>query len=205
MAPILKMASQHAKRFVLRNTLKTLPTNTARTTLPVLKHHRAQGPISTSLRHIRPYQTFSAPPDGWAYTLFDCDYDFDIVGDISHEASRVANEPDLDLMCPKNKEHVVEMLNAGLFHQLLERFLDRDFRDGALYLGALAMRLGAKIGEEDMSVLRELVGCVRMFEEAREQMRAALKGYNPAGGYPWVFDCLGRLEEEGQGGVEGCE
>ena len=205
MAPILKMASQHAKRFVLRNTIKTLPTNPARTTAPVFKRHRSQGPISTSLRHTRPYQTFPFPPDGWAYTLFDCDYDFDIVGDISHEASVVANESDLDLMCPKNKKHVVEMLNAGLFHQLLQKFLDRDFRDGVVYLGALAMRLGAKIGDDDMSVLRELVGCVRMFEEAREQMRAALKGYNPAGGYPWVFSFSGVHEEQWQGGVEGGE
>ena len=205
MAPILKIASQHAKRFVLRNSIKTLPTSPARTTLSVLRLHRSQGSISTSLRHTRSYQTLSAPPDGWGYTLFDRDYDLNIVGSISYEAGVVANDSDLDLMFPKNERHVVEMLNAGLSHQLLQRFLDRAFRDGVVYLGALAMRLGAESGEGDMGVLREMVGCVRMYDEAREQMRAALKGYNPAGGYPWVFSCLGLLEEQWQGGVEGGE
>ena len=205
MAPILKMASQHAKRFMLRNTIKTLPMRFAKLPLPALKPHRLQQPTSTSLRHTRPYWTSTAPLDGWGYTLFDCDYDLEIVAQISGEASVLANEPNLDLMFPKHENYVVEMLNAGLFHQLLQRFLDRDWRDGVVYLGALAMRLGVEIGEGDMGVLRESVGCVKMYDDAREQMRAALEGYNWRGGYCWQFSCLGALDTQVQSGMEGGE
>ena len=203
MAPVFKMASRYAKGFVLRNTIQTLPMSFARLPLPVLKHHRFQRPISTS-RHARREDISVAPPGGWGYTLFDCDYDLEIAGRISCEASVLANGQ-LDLLFPEDPKVVAEILNAGLFHQLLERFLDRDWDDEVVYLGALAMRSGAAIGEEDMRVLREYVGCVKMYDEARKQMRAALKGYNTAGGYPWGFSCLGLLEEQVQGDVKGGE
>ena len=196
MAPILKMASQHAKHVMLRNSIKTLPMGFAKTPLSALKHHRFQGLISTSLRHTRGYQTSTGPPNGWGYTLFDCDSDLDIVDRISEEASDLGCE-DLDLMFPKDQKHVVEMLNKDLLHTLFQRFLILDFRDRIVYLGALAMRLGVKIEEKDMQVLRESVGRVKMYDEAREQMRAALKGYNPAGGHPWEFSCEGPIDVEG--------
>ena len=170
--------------------------------MPALKHSRFQGSSLNSLRHARLYRTLSAPPDGWDYTLFDCDSDLGIGRDISYQARDVANQ-DLDLLFPKDKKQVAEILDAGLFHQLLQRFMDRDNREWVVYLGALAMRLGAKIGEEDMKVLRYMVGCVKMYDAAREQMRAALKGYNSAGGYPWVFSCMGPIVTQWQGGVRG--
>ena len=197
MAPILKMASQHAKQVMLRNTIKSLPMGFAKTPLSALKHHRLQGLISTSLRHTRAYRTSTGPPNGWGYTLFDCDHDLDIVDRISREVGDLGSE-DLDLMFPKDEKRVVETLNRDL-HQLFQSFLIQDFRDGVVYLGALAMRLGVKIGETDMQVLRESVGLVRMYDEAREQMRAALKGYNPAGGHPWEFSCPGPVDvDEGE-------
>lgn len=196
MAPILKMASQHAKRFMLRNTIQTLPMRFANLPLLALKHHRFQRPISTS-HHTRREDISVAPPGVWGYTLFDCDYDLEIAGRISYEASVLVNGQ-LELLFPEDPKVVAEILNEGLFHQLLERFLDREWNDEVVYLGALAMRSGAQIGEEDMRVLRETVGCVKMYDEAREQMRAALKGYNTAGGYPWGFSCLGLLEPQVQ-------
>ena len=167
-----------------------------------LKQHQFQRPSSNSLRHTRPYRTLAAPPDGWDYTLFDCDSDLEIGRKISCEASHVANEV-LDLLFPKDEKHVAEVLDAGLFHQLLQRFMDRDYREGVVYLGALAMRLGARIGKEDMKVLRYMAGCVKMYDAAGEQMKAALKGYNSAGGYPWIFSCMGPIVTQWQGGVRG--
>ena len=214
MAPILKMASQHVKSVMLRNTINALPMRSARTPLPAWKHSRFQGSNSNSFRHTRAYQTLdyqtpayktpAGPPDGWGYTLFDCDHDLDIVDSISNEASELGIEH-LDLMYPKDKKHVVERLNESLFHLLLHKFLYRESRDEVVYLGALAMRLGVRIRETEMRWLRESVGCVKMYDEAREQMWAALKGYNPEGGHPWKFSCMGPIETQWQGGVEGSE
>ena len=203
MAPILKMASQHAKRFMLRTTIQTLPMRFANLPLPSLKHHRFQRPISTS-RHTRREDISVGPPGGWGYTLFDCNYDLEIASRISYEASVLVNGQ-LDLLFPEDPKVVAEILNEGLFHQLLERFMDRDWNDEVVHLGALAMRSGAQIGEEDMRVLSKFVGCVKMYDQAREQMRAALKGYNTAGGYPWAFSCLGLLEEQVQRDMKGGE
>ena len=204
MAPILKMASQHAKGVIFRNTINTLPMMSARTSLPGLKHHRFQGPNSTSLRHTRTYKISTGPLDGWGYTLFDCDYDLDLVDSINQEASHLGCE-DLDLMYPKDekdKKNVVKQLDTNLFRLLLQRFLVKGFTERAVYLGALAMRLGVKIRDTEMQVLRESVGRVKMYDEAREQMRAALKGYNPEGGCPWDFSYLGPTETQWQGGEE---
>ena len=202
MAPILKMASQCVKSVMLRNNIKTLPMRSARTPLLAFNHHRFQGPISTSLRHTRLYRTLKAPPDGCDYTLFDCDYDLEIAGKISYEASVLVNG-DLDLLHPKDEKQAAKILDAGLFRQLLQRFRDRDNREWVVYLGALAMGVGAKIGKEDMKVLRYMVGCIKMYDAAREQMRDALKRYNAAGGYPWIFSCMGPIVQQWQGGVRG--
>ena len=174
----------------------------ARISLPALKHSRFQGPSSNTLRPTRPYRTLRAPPDGCDYTLFDCDYDLEIAGRISYEASVIINE-DLDLLFPEDEKQAAKTLDAGLFHQLLQRFMDRDYREGVVYLGAMAMGVGAKIGKEDMKVLRYMVGCVKMYDAAREQMRDALKRYKSAGGYPWIFSCMGPIVQQWQGGVRG--
>lgn len=58
----------------------------------------------------------------WGYGLFQSDQELDTMDEISSEASKLANDPDFTFWYPENKDEVVTKLNAGLFHQLLEKF-----------------------------------------------------------------------------------
>ena len=126
----------------------------------------------------------------WGYGLFKSDVDLDITEQISEEAGKLAHDPDFTFWYPENQTHVVDTLNAGLFHQLLDKFRAKNWKSGVIYLGALSMQLGAKIPEEDMQVLKETLDEVKMYDEAEEQMRTALRGYKNDG-VAWNFESLG--------------
>ena len=129
----------------------------------------------------------------WGYGLFQSDADLDVADDISDEAGRLANDPDFTFLYPENHDAVVTKLNSGLFHQLLENFQAKNWKHGVIYLGALSMQLGVKIVEEDMRVLKETLTRVRMYDEAKEQMRKGLEGYK-SDGVAWDFESPGVIE-----------
>lgn len=129
----------------------------------------------------------------WGYGLFQSDADLDVADDISDEAGRLANDPDFTFSHPENHDTTVTKLNGGLFHQLLEKFQTKNWKHGVIYLGALSMRLGVKIAEEDMRVLKETLTRVRMYNEAKEQMHKGLEGYK-SDGVAWDFKSPGVIE-----------
>lgn len=126
----------------------------------------------------------------WGHGLFQSDADLDVQGEISDEAGRLANDPDFTLWHPDNHDEVVGKLNAGLFHQLLEKFQAKNWKHGIIYLGALSMQLGVKIAAEDLLVLKETLPRVSMYDEAKEQMRKGLEGYK-SDGEAWDFESPG--------------
>lgn len=118
--------------------------------------------------------------------------------EISSEASKLANDPDFTFWYPENKDEVVTKLNAGLFHQLLEKFQNIDWKHGIVYLGALTMQLGASISEHDMQVLRDTLRRTPMYDEAKAQMEKGLQGYKNDG-KEWNFKSPGLNETAASG------
>lgn len=129
----------------------------------------------------------------WGHGLFQSDADLDVADDISDQAGRLANDPDFTLLYPEKRDQVVHKLNAGIFHQLLEKFQAKNWKHGIIYLGALSMQLGVKIVDEDMLVLKKTLPRVTMYDLAKEQMRKGLEGYKN-NGEAWDFESPGVVE-----------
>ena len=117
---------------------------------------------------------------------------------MSDQAGSLANDPDFTFWYPENRDQVVEKLNAGLFHQLLEKFKAKNWRHVIIYLGALSMQLGVKIGDKDTLVLKKPLPEAKMYDEAREQMRMGLEGYKNDG-EAWDFKSPGLHETMASG------
>ncbi|KAF6230534.1 hypothetical protein HO133_004878 [Letharia lupina] len=126
----------------------------------------------------------------WGYGLFQSDNELDTIEEINEEAGKLANDPLFNFEFPKNHDEVVAKLNAGLFHQLLAKFQAKNWKHGIIYLGALSVQLGVKIGDEDMRVLRDTLPRTKMYDEARAQMQKGLDGYKNDG-EAWHFESLG--------------
>lgn len=63
--------------------------------------------------------------------MFNSDNEFDVViSDIDEQASKSAKDPKLTLYEPKNKKRVVKKLNDGLFHELLQLFIRKEWKHG---------------------------------------------------------------------------
>lgn len=58
----------------------------------------------------------------WGYGLFQSDNELDTIEEINEEAGKLANDPTLNLGFPENHDEVIAKLNAGLFHQVLDKF-----------------------------------------------------------------------------------
>lgn len=58
----------------------------------------------------------------WGYGLFQSDADLDVMEEISDEAGKLAKDSNFTFWYPENEKEVVEKLNSGLYHQLLELF-----------------------------------------------------------------------------------
>lgn len=58
----------------------------------------------------------------WGYGLFQSDNELATIEQINEEAGKLANDPELNFDLPDNRDEVVAKLNAGLFHQLLDKF-----------------------------------------------------------------------------------
>ena len=129
----------------------------------------------------------------WGYGLLMSDQELDIMADISNEAGKLAKIPHFSFWYPQDQDEVVRKLNDGIFHQLLEKFKAKKWKHGIIYLGALSMRLGVTISQEDMQVLSNALKRTRMYEMAKWQMDCALKGYK--NGEPWNFEGLGLVKE----------
>lgn len=119
--------------------------------------------------------------------------------EISNEAAKLAHDPDFTLWHPENHDGVVEKLNDGIFHQLLQNFIKRNWNHGIVYLGALTMLLGANISEEDMQMLRDTLETTPMYDEAKAQMVKGLEGYKNEGS-PWDFNSPGLHDKMARGG-----
>lgn len=129
----------------------------------------------------------------WGFGLFQSDNELDTMEEISSEAGRITHDPDFTFWYPENKPETVAKLNDGLFHQLVEKFQIKQWKHGIIYLGALSMQLGVKITEEDMQILRDTLKRVKMFGEAKAQMKKGLDGYKN-NGEEWDFGSPG-IEE----------
>lgn len=67
----------------------------------------------------------------WGYQLFNSDNEFVVViSDIDEQARKLAKDPKLTLYEPKNKKRVVKKLNDGLFHELLQLFIGKEWKHG---------------------------------------------------------------------------
>lgn len=113
--------------------------------------------------------------------------------EISEEAGRLANDPDFTFWYPENRDQVVEKLNAGLFHQLLEKYMAKNQKSEIIFLGALSMQLGVNISNEDMLVLKKTLPRARLYDEAKGKMRLGLEGYKNDG-EAWDFKSPGLME-----------
>lgn len=120
--------------------------------------------------------------------------------EVSNEAAKLAHDPDFTLWHPENHDGVVEKLNDGIFHQLLQNFIKRNWNHGIVYLGALTMLLGANISEEDMQMLRDTLETTPMYDEAKAQMVKGLEGYKNEGS-PWDFNSPGLHDKMAREGL----
>ena len=81
------------------------------------------------------------------------------------------------------------------------------WKHGIIYLGALAMRLGVKIDDKDMQVLRDTLPRAKMYDEAKAQMQKGLDGYKNDG-EAWDFESLGledTIRAKGENMFPSCE
>ncbi|KAL8854738.1 MAG: hypothetical protein Q9221_000521 [Calogaya cf. arnoldii] len=125
----------------------------------------------------------------WGYGLFQSDNEFDVVvSDIDEEACKLAKDPKLTLFNPKNKKRVVKKLNNGLFHDLLQLFVRKEWNHGVIYLAVLSMQLGVKIPATDLTYVHQTLNRTPMYEEAKAQVQKGLDGYK---GEAWDFESKG--------------
>ena len=110
----------------------------------------------------------------WGYGLFQSDTDLDVAGEISSDAAALAGDPELDLLCPENPTVVIAQLNNGLLDKLLTSFMLAKWDHGVVYLGALALQLGAKISVEQNILLRKTLKRTPMYAKANAQMQRGL-------------------------------
>ncbi|KAL8752151.1 MAG: hypothetical protein Q9199_005946 [Rusavskia elegans] len=124
----------------------------------------------------------------WGYQLFNSDNEFDVViSDIEEQASKLAKDPKLTLYEPKNKKRVVKKLNDGLFHELLQLFIRKEWKHGVIYLAVLSMRLGAIVPATALAYVGQTLKDTPMYQEAKTQVQKGLEGYKN-NGEPWDFE-----------------
>ena len=126
----------------------------------------------------------------WGYGLFQSDADLEICDEISSEAAKLAKDATLRLLRPKNRAAVVNKLNAGILDQLLIEYETIKWDHGVVYLGALAMQLGARITIEQIATLHKTLKRTPMYDEAKAQMQKGLNQYK-GDGKPHDFESLG--------------
>ena len=129
----------------------------------------------------------------WGYGIFQSDQELDVMEEITDEARKLAKNPDFDLWYPENHKDVVTELNAGVFHQLLVKFVDLKWNHGVVYLAALTMQLGATINDTDMQTIRDTLPHTPMYDEAKGQMQKGINEYK-SDGKPWDFESMGLHE-----------
>ncbi|KAL8660215.1 MAG: hypothetical protein Q9226_000016 [Calogaya cf. arnoldii] len=128
----------------------------------------------------------------WGYGLFQSDNEFDVVvSDIDEEACKLAKDPKLTLFNTKNKKRVVKKLNDGLFHDLLQLFVRKEWNHGVIYLAVLSMQLGVRILATDLTYVQQTLNRTPMYAEAKAQVQKGLDGYK---GEPWDFESKGIVE-----------
>ena len=67
----------------------------------------------------------------WGCGLLPSDNEFNVVvSDIDEEACKLAKDPKFTLLNPKNKKQVVQKLNDGLSHELLQLFVRKEWNHG---------------------------------------------------------------------------
>ncbi|KAI4087685.1 MAG: hypothetical protein LQ339_008845 [Xanthoria mediterranea] len=124
----------------------------------------------------------------WGYQLFNSDNEFDVViSDIDEQASKLAKDPKLTLYKPKNKKRVVKKLNDGLFHEVLQLFISKEWKHGVIYLAVLSMMLGAIIPATDLAYVAQTLKETPMYQEAKTQVQKGLEGYKNIG-EPFDFE-----------------
>ena len=133
----------------------------------------------------------------WGYGLFQSDADLDICDDISSEAAKLAKEPELELFRPKDPAATVKKLNAGLFNQLLTDFEAVKWDHGVIYLGALAMQLGAHITIAQIAMMHKTLKRTPMYDDAKIQIQKGLDKYKNDGN-PYDFESPGVIETMGK-------
>jgi hypothetical protein len=129
----------------------------------------------------------------WGYGLFQSDSDLDVLDEISSDVGKRINEPDVHLYHPENRKHVVNKLNDGVFHQLLEEYPAKKWKHGIILLGAASMQLGGHISEDDLKMLRTALIKTPMFDEAKAQMEKGLTEYKNDG-TAWDFGSKGLID-----------
>ncbi|KAI4207114.1 MAG: hypothetical protein LQ349_009880 [Xanthoria aureola] len=118
----------------------------------------------------------------WGYQLFNSDNEFELViPDIDEQARKLAKDPNLTLYEPKNKKRVVKKLNDGLFHELLQLFISKEWKHGVIYLAVLSMMLGAIIPATDLAYVAQTLKETPMYQEAKTQVQKGLEGYKNNG------------------------
>ncbi|KAL8835985.1 MAG: hypothetical protein Q9176_006554 [Flavoplaca citrina] len=128
----------------------------------------------------------------WGYGLFQSDNEFDVVvSDIDEEACKLSKDPKLTLFKPKKEKRVVKKLNDGLFRELLQLFVRKEWNHGVIYLAVLSMQLGAKIPAKDLAYVHQTLTRSPMYEEAKAQVQKGLEGYK---GEAWDFESNGLVE-----------
>ncbi|KAL8902188.1 MAG: hypothetical protein Q9207_004841 [Kuettlingeria erythrocarpa] len=128
----------------------------------------------------------------WGYGLFQSDNEFDVVvSDIDEEARKLAKDAIITLFHPKNKKRVVKKLNDGLFHELLQLFIRKEWNHGVIYLAVLSMQLGAIIPAKDLAYVHKTLLRTPMYDEAKAQVQKGLDSYK---GEAWDFECKDIVE-----------
>ena len=130
---------------------------------------------------------------GWGYSLFQSDADIDVCDAISSEAAKLAKDPQLDLNCPEDPIAVADKLNAGVFDQLFVNYEVVKWDHGVIFLGGLAMQLGARVTIQQIATLHKILKCTDMYGEAKAQMHKGLNDYRNIG-EPYNFGSLGLLD-----------
>jgi len=129
----------------------------------------------------------------WGYGLFQSDSDLDVLDEISGDVGKRINEPDIHLYHPENRKHVIDKLDDGVFHQLLEEYQAKKWKHGVILLGAATMQLGGHVSEDDMNLLRTTLKKTPMHEEAKAQMQKGFDGYKNDG-TAWDFGSKGLID-----------
>ena len=126
----------------------------------------------------------------WGYGLFQSDAELDFCSEICVEAATFAQDPELDLLYPEDPIPVVTKLNNGLLDQLLTYFVLAQWDHAVIYIGALALQLGAHISVPQNVLLRKTLKRTPMYDEAKAQMQKGLVWCAKNKG-PYNFGSLG--------------